>query len=348
LVSVVVGYDAMGRAGEAVMLPRIRNYFHGTGTAGVFGSTAAAGRLLGLDVRHLVNAFGIAGDGASGLKEFQSPPYTGLDCKPLHAGRASEAGITAAYLAADGFEGSATIFEGDKGFCRAVSTLPRPELVCDRLGERFAVLESGFKIHPCPGGNLAVAADAAVWLCENQQFDPQDIRRIKVGVPAWMKGQGFERLTFRRPATLGQARFSVPYVVAAALNDGGFTLHQMTEDKLMDPRVAALEERLEIIEDPEVDAISDALTREDPYYFAPISVAIEVDGQEHRRLERTPIGYDPNRALTDAQVVTKFHSMVDDILTPASAERVIAWVQGLDRGSRLQDAAGLFDYANGN
>jgi 2-methylcitrate dehydratase PrpD len=337
--AVAVGYDVMGRVGEAVMLPRIRSPFHHTGTTGVFGSAAVTGRLLGFDAARLVNAFGVAGDGAAALKEFQTPPFTGMDCKPLHSGRAAQTGITSAFLAADGLEGSTTIFEGPKGFVRTFSPQPRPELILRDLGQRFALIESGFKLHACPGGALAIAVDAALHLRREHAIDTDSVRAIRLGLPTWTADPGFERLRHRRPTTVGSARFSYPFAVAVALQEGEVTHHQMQGDRLSDPRILRLQDLIEFVDDREVNEISDRLTREDPYYYAPASIEVETDGHTYRRLERTPRGYDPLRALTRDEVIAKFRFMVRDILSDAQADRLVAWTFALHAGAPIDGLA---------
>ena len=93
-----------------------------SGTCGVFGSVAAAGRLLGLDKGQMVHAMGIAGTQASGVRE-----VFGSMAKPLHPGRAAQTGVLAALLAKRGFTGSTSILEG-----RRVE-IARLRVACDRL-----------------------------------------------------------------------------------------------------------------------------------------------------------------------------------------------------------------------
>ena len=79
--------------------------------AACFGSAIAAGRLLGLDTQDLVQAMGIAGTQASGVRE-----VFGSMTKPFHPGRSAQSGVLAALLAQGGFSSSATILEGRRGF----------------------------------------------------------------------------------------------------------------------------------------------------------------------------------------------------------------------------------------
>jgi 2-methylcitrate dehydratase PrpD len=334
LLAVALGYDVMGRVGEAVLLPRQRGHFHGTGSTGGFGAATVAGKLLGLTSGQLVNALGIAGDGAASLSEYRnSPRSTGIDCKPLHAGRSTQTGITAALLAAEGLEGPDMIFEGRDGFCASFSGEPRPELICADLGQRFGVDESGFKVHASVGGNFT-AIDAALWLRKEYQLEPASIDKISIAVPRWAQERKGGRET--RPQTAGASRPNVFYVVAAALHDGEVTHRQHTPAKLADAGIAALEDRTEFVVDPEIEAIFEA-TKNDAQFFVPCAVSIEYRGQTVRRLERTPLGYDPERGLTDEEVQTKFRSLVAGVIPESTADRLIAWAMELDGAAKAED-----------
>jgi 2-methylcitrate dehydratase PrpD len=336
LLSVTLGYDVMGRVGESVCLPRGNRYFHGNGTTGTFGAAAAAGRLLGLNAGQLANALGIAGDGASGLREFRP---TGADCKALHVGRAGQTGITAAFLAAEGFQGSATILEGPYGFCNAMSSDPRPELICVELGQRFAVIESGFKIYPCVG-TLHLPIEAALELRKEHDLNAGSIQRITIALPDWARGEYASRE--RPPSTVGNARFSMPFTIAAALHDGEVTSRQFTQAKLVDPGIARLERLVQFVPDPGVQRIFEAQKPDEPFFFIPCIVEIESAGTTFRKLVQTPPGYDPKgRGLGQEQVLAKFRGIADGILSPESANRMLDWAMGLDHGSRIDDFARL-------
>jgi 2-methylcitrate dehydratase PrpD len=340
ILSVTLGYDVMGRVGEAVCLPRQGQFFHGNGTCGVFGAAAAAGKLLGLDAGQLANALGIAGDGASGLREFRP---TGADCKPLHVGRAAQTGITAAFLAAEGFNGSATILEGQYGFCGAMTPAARPELICVELGRRFAVLESGFKVHACVG-TLALPVDAALWLRKTHGLDPASIQRIRVALPDSIRDDHLRRR--RPPPDVGNARFSISFTVAAAFRDGEVTHRQISRAGLADLGIARLEALVEYVSDPEVEQIYAAQKSDEPFFFSPCIVEVDCGGRSYLRLERTPMGYDPQqRGLTAEQVVAKFRSAAGQVLGMNSTEAVIEWALGLDRESRAGNFAALLEQA---
>ncbi|HEX2261032.1 MAG TPA: MmgE/PrpD family protein, partial [Candidatus Binatia bacterium] len=117
LTAFVTGCEVMSRIGVAAGNSLERRGFHAPGLTGTFGAAVAAGRLLGLNEREMINALGIAGSYSGGLLEF-SHCQEGAMVKRLHLGKAGEGGVTAALLAARGFAGPESVLEGKFGFCR--------------------------------------------------------------------------------------------------------------------------------------------------------------------------------------------------------------------------------------
>jgi len=116
LTAVLQGYEAATRVGMAVG-PAHYKLWHNTATCGPFGSAMTAAALLELEDSACVDALGNAGTQAAGLWEFVE---TGAMSKPLHAGRAAEAGMMAAHLAKHGLTGAPAILEGKRGFFAAM------------------------------------------------------------------------------------------------------------------------------------------------------------------------------------------------------------------------------------
>ena len=116
----VAGNEVMIRIGRATGHTNEARGFHAPGTTGPFGAAVACGHLLGLDAGRMANALGLAGSLAGGLLEFAKGD--GGMVKRLHLGRASEAGVLAASLAAAGFTGPRTVLEGEFGFLRVFCT----------------------------------------------------------------------------------------------------------------------------------------------------------------------------------------------------------------------------------
>jgi 2-methylcitrate dehydratase PrpD len=113
----ILGIEVECRIGNSVYPDHYDRGWHITGTAGVFGAAAAAGKILGLNVQQMTYALGIAATQSSGLREM-----FGTMCKPFHPGRAAQNGTYAAFLAKEGFTSSDRGIEAPRGFAHVAST----------------------------------------------------------------------------------------------------------------------------------------------------------------------------------------------------------------------------------
>ena len=104
-------------------------------------------RVLRLGPAAVTNAPGIAGSLCGGSLDFARGD--GGMVKRLHLGRASEAGVLAASLAADGFEGPRTVLEGEFGFLKVFCTKWDDSELTRGLGEAFVVSTTVLKRYPC-------------------------------------------------------------------------------------------------------------------------------------------------------------------------------------------------------
>ena len=120
LTAAVAGYEVGIRVGEFLGRSHYK-IFHTTGTAGTIAAAVTVGRLLNLDAGQMLHALGSAGTQAAGLWEFLRDA---ADSKQLHAAKAAADGLTAAYLARDGFTGARHILEGPRAWPRACRATP--------------------------------------------------------------------------------------------------------------------------------------------------------------------------------------------------------------------------------
>ena len=162
LTAAIAGYEVGIRVGEFLGRSHYK-VFHTTGTAGTFAAAAAAGQLLRLTPEQMQQAFGSAGTQSAGLWEFLREA---ADSKQLHTAHAAAAGLSAAYLAADGFTGARDILEGARGL--AAGTSSDAESGAPRRWARHALGHRGDLVqvprvvppHP-PGGRRLAACDGA-------------------------------------------------------------------------------------------------------------------------------------------------------------------------------------------
>ena len=323
---VIVGYEISTRIGEAVM-PSHYKYWHTTGTVGCFGAAASAATLLGCNREQFMNALGTVGTFAAGLQQaFRSEAMS----KPLHAGRAAEAGVLAALAAAKGVTGVHDILEGEVGFGAAMSVDPDWEKATRGLGTDYNIMHVTFKNHGCCGHTFP-SLDAVIELRNKHKFAPKDIARIRI---ATYQG-GLDVVDNFKPEGDYQAKFSLPYVVAHALIHGSVRLNAFGPDRLNDPQLRALMAKVELSADPE-------LSRAFPRQRA---ARVEIETTDGRRLshfQETRKG-DPELPLSDAELNDKYLELATPVLGDASARSLLKDLWALetldtvefDRGERV-------------
>jgi 2-methylcitrate dehydratase PrpD len=311
--AVIVGYEVSTRIGDAVM-PSHYKYWHTTGTVGTFGAAAAVATLLGCNREQFVHALGNAGTFAAGLQQaFRSQAMA----KPLHGGHAAEAGALAALAAARGVTGVADILEGEVGFGAAMSVKPDWTLATRGLGSDYHITRITFKNHGCCGHNFA-ALDAALTLKREHGFTHRDVRKVRI---ATYQG-GLDIVDNPRPEGDYQAKFSIQYTVAHALVHGSVRLNAFAPERLRDPDVRALMQKIECVADAE---LSKAFPRQR-------AARVEIELASGRRVEHfqpTRKG-DPEAPLADAELDDKFLELATPVIGDARARALLKRLWSLE------------------
>ncbi|ABG05651.1 MmgE/PrpD [Rubrobacter xylanophilus DSM 9941] len=241
----VAGYEAGVRVGEFLGRSHYR-VFHTTGTAGTLAAAAATAHVLGADEEEMVDALGSAGTQAAGLWQFLAE---GADSKQLHAAKAASDGLLSAYLAREGLRGARGILEGEKGMAAGMSEDAEPERLVAGLGERWAVLETSFKVHAsCRHSHPA--ADALIAGMRENGLAAEDVEVVRARVHAG----ALEVLgDVAEPESVHQAKFSMGFVLALVAIRGRAGIEDFSEETLRDGKIRAFARKVEMVLDPEVD-----------------------------------------------------------------------------------------------
>lgn len=239
LAAAIAGNEIVIRLGMAVGSAFHARGFHPTSVCGVFGATAAAARLQSLHPDTVTNALGIAGSTASGLLEFLAD---GSSTKQLHPGWAAHAALIAARLAAHGATGPASIFEGRFGLYRAFLANGEVDVtgLTAGLGDRWETPKIAFK--PYPACHFAHASlDATAQVVGQTPVAVDEIEAIvalstEAGVSLVLEPLADKH----RPRTQYEAKFSLPYSIAALLLRGQVGVATYTDEAITDPDVLEL------------------------------------------------------------------------------------------------------------
>ena len=247
LLAVTCAYEAVSRIGMAFGVSEHRNMgWHATSTAGVFGSAIACGKLLGLDEDQLVNAMGIAGQGAGGTWAFLGD---GASCKIFNPASAAVNGAKAALLAKAGMTGPEHILTAeDGGLMNVMSKYQDVTIVSAGLGTVWESMNMDNKPYPCCRSTHCTI-DGALFLKNEYQIQASDIDKVEVytylvgNKQCGMSGGSI------KPTIPVEAKFSTQFTVACALLYGRVSLNEFEQSNIDNAQVQELLSRVTVITD---------------------------------------------------------------------------------------------------
>jgi 2-methylcitrate dehydratase PrpD len=226
--------------------------------------------------------------------------------------------VLAAVAAGRGVTGTLDILEGREGFGAAMSVDPDWTKATRGLGRDYHIVHVTFKNHGCCGHTFP-AIDGALHLKRTHGFAHREVRRVRL---ATYKA-GLDIIDNSHPEGEYQARFSLQYTVAHALVHGSVRLNAFLPERMRDPAVRALMEKIECVADPE-------LSKGYPGQRA-AQVEIEtVDGRKFAHFQPYRKG-DPELPLTDKELNDKFLELASPVIGDARARALLAELWETDR-----------------
>lgn len=316
LTAFVAACEVVSRIGVAAGNSLERRGFHAPGLTGTFGGAIAAGRLLKLNDKKMVNALGIAGSYSGGLIEF-SRCQDGAMVKRLHLGKAAEGGVTAALLASRGFAGPESVLEGKFGFCQTYSDSPEISYLTHRLGRDFETMNIGIKRCACHI-NAHAPIEALQELRAETGFVPEEVREIVVS--------GIEKLVTHhaiyKPKDLMMAQYSIPFCVALSLYFDPTDPESFNEAKLKDKKILAMMRKVKLKVDHEI---------EDKGWDRAARVSIVLSNK--KRLSKLVIHFKgtPRNPMTQVDVQDKARKLTRALLSARHLERLVDSVNKLEK-----------------
>jgi 2-methylcitrate dehydratase PrpD len=324
---VAAGLETICRLGVATRISIVDSGWIYTPLFGHFAATTAAARVLGLTVDETVNALGISYSQACGNHQVTRD---GAHTKSMQPGFAAQAALTSVQLTRKKVRGAQASFDGADGFLRVyLHGQCDGQVLRDRLGERFELLQLSYKPYSCCR-LTHTAIDAAITLRAGAGLDAAKIRCIRVGV----NHQSYEAVCTpvavrKAPQTMVQAQFSIPYTVAAASIDGAVGLSTFTEASLVRPDILALAQRVECYVDEDIE-------RQWGRNVTPAQVVVEFEDGSSRSLRvDLPPGH-PSRPMSEREQEAKaadcFRAAARPLRDdgPAELRRLVGQLDALD------------------
>ena len=307
LAGLVIGYEIGTRAGIA--LHRTAADYHTSGAWVAVTVAALAARVMGLDANRTREAIGIA--------EYHGPRsqmMRGVDHPTMvkdGSGWGAMAGVSAAYLARDGFTGAPAV---------TVEGADVADLWAD-LGTNWRIEEQYFKLYPvCRWAQPAV--QAVIDLRERHGITSKEVERIEITT-----FHQSLRLATRTPATTEQAQYSTAFPAAVAMVRGRVAPEDVMEASFADPEIRRLAEGVSMIEDSEYNAAFPARR------FSRVTLFLE-DGRKLESGTTEALG-DPENPVPMSTVERKYRLNALPVLGERRTDAIAREVAALGDGRGL-------------
>jgi 2-methylcitrate dehydratase PrpD len=319
--ALVTGVEVECRIGNAVYPAHYNTGWHITGTVGVFGAAAAAGKLMGLTEQQMLWALGLASTQPVGLQEM-----FGTMTKSFHPGRAAQNGLTSALMAARNFTSSTQSIEAKYGWANVLSTQRDYSQITSKLGSSYEISVNSYKPFAC-GIVMHPTLDGCIQLRNEQKLTAASIDRVELRVHPLV----LELTGKKTPETGLEGKFSIYHAAAVALVEGAGGVSQFSDRAVRDKEVMALRDR--------VGTTVDAAIKEDQVRI----VLTLKDGRRFEKFIEHAVG-SVDHAMTDSDLEAKFSGLADNILSKDRVRRLmdLCWkMETAPAASSLARAAAL-------
>jgi 2-methylcitrate dehydratase PrpD len=324
ITGMVAGYD-VGCKISMALTPK-NHYdrgFHPSATTGVFGATAAGASILGLNSKTLENAFGINGSQAAGSLQFL---HNGAWNKRIHVGLAAHNAIYSLVMAQNEVIGASHPLEGEAGFFHGYSDGAEPEKVLSGLGEVFEIQQTALKPYPsCRFTHSPI--ELIIQIVKSENLAADEIEEISIGLASKaidIVGAPQERK--RRPKSTVDAQFSVHFTAAVAAAHR--QLVWTDYDKISDPEIIKLMDRIHVVNDMKAEA-------EYPDNLA-CNLTLKAKGKTYNLYSNIAKG-EPENPHTWDEVVLKFNLLSEVGLDENRRSQIVDYVANLETLGNVKD-----------
>lgn len=309
IAGIVAGYEITCRLGIALPAHRMHldRGFHATPVCGVFGAAVAGAVAAGWSPNRVRNAVGTALSQASGTLQWK---VNGGWNKRIHPGLAAREATLTLELVRNGFKAATDPIEGDLGFLSMYGVDPNPASLTSDLGDTWEIERTGLKPYACCRYNHALI-DATLNAVKEGDVQPSEITEIKARSFKSAAELAKPPDSKRRPENVVDAQFSPQYAIAIAATDQAALLSQFAPNRLNDPDLHSLMDRIAVIEDQR-------MTERHPEEW-PARVVVETDRGTFSGGVSNPRG-EPEAPLTEAEICEKFTTLTAPVIGDDAAD----------------------------
>lgn len=334
ITAVAVGNDVVSRMGYAAPTGISEAGLLAPMTFGYFGAAVAAGKILGLTGDQMVGCMGLAYTQVSGSG--QHFVEGGSDVRLIYQSFSNKAGVLSALLTEKGVNGGGRNgLEGEYGFYDLFFRGKYdPKYVDVKMGDRYEGTSISIKPYPsCRQTHPYIDATRA--LIARHDITPRRVEKVLLKVGTLGKHLCVPEQSRKRPTLTSDAKFSVPFPVAACLVYGNIDLSSFLTENLANPQVLEMVDRIDYVFD---QGISQAIGVE------PAIVTIRTtDGREYTERVDHALGA-PENPMSEEALVAKFKDCTSysiNKMSRRSVDRAVELCLNLEKVKDIGELVGL-------
>jgi len=312
--AIILGYD-IGFRFHLAFQPRSTSF------GATFGASAAAGALAELDHLQLCYLLSYAAQQASGSRAWVGDDDH-IEKAFDYAAMPARNGVTAALLVKSGFTGNRDVLEGDQNIIKTYAPCDPAKLLGD-LGQKFTITGCLIKKYPV-GSPMMETVDATLALLAKQPVKADDAEKVTVRIPE----SGARTVNNRKMPDV-----NVQYMVANILLDGKLSFESAHDyQRLQDPRVQELKQRVELIPDAELE-------RSGPRFQGVVEITLK-NGQMLREHVSNCRGR-PENPMAPDEIEKKAAWLMEPVLGKTKVEQIIESVRRIESLGRAHELTKL-------
>ncbi len=326
--AVVLGYDVGPRVTMAMGGLDFRNESHKSthSIAGVFGAAAAAGCAARLSAQQMRWLLDYTAQQSSGIASW-SRDTDHIEKAFVFAGMPARSGVTSALLVQSGWTGVDDVFSGADNFFEAYAPRANPEILIERLGERYEVTRTNIKKWSV-GSPIQAALDAIEILRERRPFEAAEVEHVRVELPT----TGARTVNDREMPDI-----SLQHMIAVMLLDKTASFHAAHDrPRMQDPDILRERAKIELVP-------SEFLQSRMPSREAIVDVTLD-DGTRLREHVEAVRGTAEN-PMPRVEVVAKSRDLIAPVLGVAQTDRLIDRILEIETTQDIRELRPLLQRA---
>jgi len=251
----------------------------------------------------------------------------GATVKHMHTGRAASGGLLAALLAESGMTGPRKVLEAKEGFLNAYTNHFKINEITRPIKDKYEISSAYHKIHSACGHSFP-AIDAALLLKKEIHNHLSDIKTIRVKTY-----RAASVLNRKKPGSITEARFSIPYLVGLALVKGRVTRSELVSDNLKDSLIRKIASIVSVVEDKEIAANF-------PKFRSAELIVTMTDGRKLRKKIKAPLGM-PDNPVSWKDIEEKFFEGSKESITFSRQSEIITKIKKLETIKSMEEITSL-------